>query len=280
MKQFKRIEDVQSWIHHCHEQGLTTAFVPTMGDLHAGHLTLIEAAQQHADKVIVSIFVNPLQFSPMEDFSRYPRILDQDLQRLQQQACDAVFLPTEATLYPEGKANVVKIDPPAYLNQQLCAISRPHFFTGVVTVIHKLFDAVPAKYAFFGEKDYQQLLIIKKVAQGLPIDITIHGVPTQREPDGLAMSSRNRYLDATQRQTAGGIYKVMAAACVDARNGVSLLETAQKHQKALQDMGFVIDYFEFCHADDLSVAHDVSRPVRLFVAVLLDVTRLIDNLAV
>ena len=280
MKQFKRIEDVQSWIHHCHEQGLTTAFVPTMGDLHAGHLTLIEAAKQHADKVIVSIFVNPLQFSPMEDFARYPRILDQDLQRLQQQACDAVFLPTEATLYPEGKANVVKIDPPAYLNQQLCAKSRPHFFTGVVTVIHKLFDAVPAKHAFFGEKDYQQLLIIKKVAQGLPIDITIHGVPTQREPDGLAMSSRNRYLDATQRQTASGIHQVMAAACADARNGIPLLETEQKHQKALQDRGFVIDYFEFRHADDLSVAHDVSRPVRLFVAVFLDETRLIDNLAV
>ncbi|HET9679263.1 MAG TPA: pantoate--beta-alanine ligase, partial [Gammaproteobacteria bacterium] len=206
------------------------ALVPTMGNLHAGHLQLVTQARKQAEKVVTSIFVNPLQFGPDEDYARYPRTLDDDRQKLETAGCDAIFLPSVETLYPGGAANATMMHVPG-LGDDLCGAHRPGHFDGVATVVARLLNAVQPDIAFFGEKDYQQLAVIRRMVADLLMPITIEGVATEREADGLAMSSRNQYLTASERAIAPRLYATLQATVAD-------LNAGQRDYHTLQTAGF------------------------------------------
>ncbi|HEY9715365.1 MAG TPA: pantoate--beta-alanine ligase [Chroococcales cyanobacterium] len=268
----------------------TIALVPTMGALHDGHLALVEAAKRSADKVIVSIFVNPLQFGPQEDFSRYPRTLDKDLELLSKAGADAVFHPEITVIYPHGDAEVTRVIPPAALTEKLCGRFRPGHFTGVATVVNILFNLVEPDKAFFGEKDYQQLAIIRKMVADLSMNVDVVGVPIVRESDGLAMSSRNVYLDPIQRNTAPKLQETL----ISVRDSL-LREFDQKGTKGetaveailtaataqLNSLpGVCVQYLECCDPVSLDAIVTPSLPFVLLVAAKLGDVRLIDNLIV
>lgn len=278
MKHVQHIPELrQSLAHYREKQKI--ALVPTMGNLHEGHLALVRRAKEVADIVVVSIFVNPLQFGPNEDFAKYPRTLQKDLQKLQTYDVNIVFTPEMKEIYPDldSQSNVSV----PVISDDLCGKFRPHFFYGVTTVVAKLFNIVQPAIALFGEKDFQQLHIIKKMVTDLCFPLSILSVATFREEDGLAMSSRNQYLTANERQKAVHIYKTLcnlANAIISANaNYEHLTKTAAQE---LTDFGFKVDYIEIRTRQNLSLPTNKDNDLIILLAAWLGQTRLIDNMPV
>ena len=258
--------------------GERVALVPTMGALHSGHLRLVTEAMHQADRVIVSIFVNPTQFGPNEDFSRYPRPLERDVALLKEIGADAVWLPTVEEMYPAGFATSIHI---GNVTEGLCGASRPVHFDGVATVVAKLLLQTLPDVALFGEKDYQQLCLIKRLAIDLNIPVCILGVPTARESDGLALSSRNQYLSEEERTVAPAIYRVLTDVAAQVRGRVSVATLLEGARVQLLEAGFSsIEYLELRAEETLAPLSAYKPPARLLIAARLGKTRLIDNLRV
>lgn len=255
------------------------ALVPTMGALHDGHIALIRLAQRRADRVAVSVFVNPAQFAPTEDLASYPRTWAADLAKMKAAGVDLVWSPDAATMYPHGFATRIDIGGPA-----TCGLEdrfRPHFFGGVATVVAKLFTQVRPDYAMFGEKDYQQLKVVTAMARDLNLGVKVIGVPTLRERDGLALSSRNVYLSPQERQTATVLSRVLKETGARLRAGAAFDKALADGSGTITAAGFVLDYLEARHAETLApVATLADGPVRLLVAARIGGTRLIDNMKV
>ena len=265
---------VKSW----RGAGETVALVPTMGALHDGHLELVRLAKARCSRAVVSIFVNPTQFAPHEDFDRYPRDEAGDLAKLAAVGCDLVWSPDRAEMYPEGFATRIV---PAGVAEGLESDFRPHFFGGVATVCCKLFTQVAPDVAVFGEKDYQQLAVVKQMVRDLDLPLEIVGLPTVREGDGLAMSSRNAYLSAEHRGIAPTIYRVITKVAETAGEGGVIAGAVAEGNATLEAAGFKVDYLEVRDAETLKpVAAGTLRPLRVLVAAWLGKTRLIDNVGV
>ena len=273
----RTIADLRAQVHQWRAQGLRIGFAPTMGALHAGHLSLVSAARARCDKVIVSIFVNPTQFGPNEDFDAYPRNENADLEKLASVQTDLAYLPAVAEMYPPGSLTTVNV---SGITEGLCGAARPGHFQGVTTVVTKLLLQVMPDAAFFGEKDYQQLKTITRMARDLDIACEIIGVPTVREADGLALSSRNVYLSPTQRQQALCLPHTLNAVAQKLRDGSPAAGHLEWAQKELLRGGFDgVDYLELCDAENLQrLPHVGSAPARLIVAARIGKTRLIDNI--
>jgi pantoate--beta-alanine ligase len=257
----------------------TIALVPTMGALHDGHLSLIRRAQRRADRVIVSIFVNPTQFAPNEDFRSYPRTLAADLAALRALNVDLVWAPTVETMYPQGFATRIVPEGPALAGLE--DVFRPHFFSGVATVVAKLLTQCEPDIAIFGEKDYQQVKVIARLARDLDLKTGILGAPIVREADGLARSSRNVYLAPHERQAAPTLYRVLRKCAAELAGGRPPPAVLREGREAIALAGFKLDYLEARHADTLAPVSSVKDgPVRLLVAARIGGTRLIDNVGV
>ncbi len=254
------------------------ALVPTMGALHEGHLSLVQLARRRADRVVVSIFVNPAQFAPHEDFATYPRTFDADLAGLEKAGVDLVWAPTTEVMYPDGFATRISPEGPA--SAGLEDKFRPHFFGGVATVVCKLLLQCQPDVAVFGEKDFQQLKVIARLAADLDLPAKIVGAPIVREPDGLAMSSRNAYLSPQERAVAPTLYRVLQDCAAQIGRGGALATILQSGSAAIERAGFTLDYLEARHAEHLQpIQSKKDGPVRLLVAARLGKTRLIDNIA-
>lgn len=266
-------EAIGEWRHG----GKTVGLVPTMGALHAGHLSLVAAARRHCDRAVVTIFVNPKQFAPGEDLDRYPRQEAQDAERLAEANCDLLFAPAPAEVYPPGFATTVSV---AGLGEPLCGASRPGHFDGVATVVTKLLNQARADAAFFGEKDWQQLTIIRRLAADLDIGTRIEGMPTVREADGLALSSRNAYLSAEERRIAAELPRALSAAANAIRAGMPSAKALEEARANLARAGFSPEYLEIRDERDLSELQAATPHARLFAAARVGGTRLIDNLSV
>jgi pantoate--beta-alanine ligase len=255
------------------------ALVPTMGALHAGHLALVRLAQRRADRVIVSIFVNPTQFAPNEDLKTYPRTLATDVASLAALKADLVWAPTVETMYPQGFATRIVPEGPATAGLE--DAFRPHFFAGVATVVAKLLIQCEPDVALFGEKDFQQLKVVTQVARDLGLKTRIVGVPIVREADGLAMSSRNRYLSPDQRAVAPTLHRVLRECAAGIAAGQPMGDALEQGRTAITAAGFVLDYLEARHAETLApIGSRKAGPIRLLVAARIGTTRLIDNIAV
>ncbi|NNG80955.1 pantoate--beta-alanine ligase [Acinetobacter sp. ANC 5378] len=252
-------------------------FVPTMGNLHEGHLNLVREARKICDVVVVSIFVNPIQFGPNEDFENYPRTLEQDSRLLADVGCDIVFAPSVEQMYG-NKPRLTNISVSEITND-LCGLQRSGHFDGVAVVVTKLFNMVQPNFAFFGQKDYQQLAVIRQFVRDLNIPLEVIGVPITRADDGLALSSRNGYLTEEQRKTAPAIYQSLKAAEQELQNGVALAEVLENIKQKLTQAGFIVDYVE-ARTPELQKIEAFDQDVVLFVAAKLGTTRLIDNLQV
>ena len=259
-------------------EDLTYAVVPTMGALHEGHLTLVREGLQRADRVITTIFVNPRQFAANEDLGRYPRDEGGDIRKLGGVGSHLIFAPPPEEVYRENFVTTVSLAGPAKAGLE--DKYRPHFFDGVTTIVAKLFIQTGADLAMFGEKDYQQLIVVKQMARDLDIPVNVIGIPTIREPDGLAMSSRNRYLSKTERQQATAIYRALNKAAGKIRAGANMQTAARAAHRALNVQGFKVDYVTVRNADTLAVPKRVDEPLRLIAAAWLGKTRLIDNIPV
>lgn len=260
-------------------EGLRIGFVPTMGALHRGHATLVERALAACDRVVVSVFVNPTQFAPDEDFARYPRTEAADAALLDRIGAHVLYAPAVEEIYPPGDATRVKV---AGLTEPLEGAIRPHFFTGVATVCARLFCHVQPNAAFFGEKDYQQLLVVRRMARDLGLGVEVIGVPTVRESDGLALSSRNAYLSATERAAAPVLHRVLQDLAAALRDGATMATLRPDAVRALLDAGFTApDYLDLRDAETLAPLDRLdATPARLLVAARLGTTRLIDNIPV
>lgn len=274
----KSIEDLRRLRSRWRSEGQRVGFVPTMGNLHRGHLSLVEQAADQA-RVLVSIFVNPLQFGPGEDLDAYPRTLDDDLRQLRGQGlASAVFIPGVAMLYPRGLDDTTRVSVPV-LESVLCGAQRPGHFTGVATVVNILFNLVQPDVAVFGRKDYQQLLIIRRMVEDLHMPIELRAGQTVREADGLAMSSRNGYLDADQRAAAPALYRALQSAAQGLSAGEADYAGLERQGvEALAAAGFNPDYFSILDADDLGVPGPGTARLLFAAAARLGRTRLIDNL--
>lgn len=272
----KDIANLRAQLKQWRSAGESIAFVPTMGNLHAGHLQLVSAAKAQADRVVVSIFVNPTQFGESEDFSSYPRTLDADVESLQSLAVDIAFLPMEEDIYPTVAMTEVCV---SQVSDNCCGAARPGHFNGVATVVSKLFNIVQPDYAFFGEKDFQQLAVIRAMVADLNIPVDIVSVPTFREADGLAMSSRNGRLTEPQRKQAAKLYQslrlakqaVLAKQCAYA-------EIERQFMQLLTGQGFKPDYFSICRRQDLHAATGDDMQLIILLAARLGKVRLIDNM--
>ena len=257
----------------------TIALVPTMGALHDGHVSLVRLAKRRASKVIVSIFVNPAQFAPTEDFGSYPRTLKADVAKLAAEDVDLIWNPDVKTMYPEGFATRILPEGPAVAGLE--DRFRPHFFGGVTTVVGKLFTQCRPDVAVFGEKDFQQLRVVTRMARDLDLGVKVIGSRTVRERDGLAMSSRNAYLSPEQRAAAPILYRAMQEGAGRLRAGDDLNAVVAAGTKLITKAGFAVDYFEVRRADTLApIASANDRPMRMLVAARIGKTRLIDNIAV
>ncbi|MDN7138293.1 pantoate--beta-alanine ligase [Pseudidiomarina sp. 1ASP75-14] len=275
MRLLKSLEELRAW--HRQQQG-TLGLVPTMGNLHEGHLKLVDLAQQHADQVIVSIFVNPMQFGANEDLDSYPRTLDADCQALAERGVQAVFAPQVTDVYPRGLEAQTSIEVPK-IADILCGASRPGHFRGVATVVAKLFNMVQPDHAVFGEKDYQQLQVIRLMAQDLSFPVEIIGMPTERAIDGLALSSRNGYLSSSERRLAPILYQVLkTVAHAIQHDKIDAEQALAEARIALQESGFRMDYLELRRQADLQPANATDKDLVVLVAAFLGRTRLIDNL--
>jgi pantoate--beta-alanine ligase len=277
MKIIAAVKDMQKHADQIRNTGKTIAFVPTMGFLHDGHLSLIKDGRKRADTVVVSIFVNPTQFGPGEDFKSYPRDMDRDLALCQTAGADIVFAPDATELYGSNYQTYINL---SKLPNHLCGISRPTHFKGVATVVSKLFNIVKPHIAIFGQKDYQQLLVIQQMVCDLNFDIEIIGAPIVREADGLAMSSRNTYLTPEQRKQALCLYNSLNKAQELVKSGV--IETAKIIDAAKEIIASqpeaMIDYIRICDPDTLEDVQMADKPVRMALAVKIGKTRLIDNM--
>lgn len=259
--------------------GERIALVPTMGALHRGHLALVAQARRRADRIVVSIFVNPTQFAPHEDFGSYPRGFAADLKALQAAKADLVWAPSAEEMYPEGFAT--RIEPQGAAKAGLEDKFRPHFFSGVATVVAKLFTQVAPDFAVFGEKDYQQLRVVTQMAKDIDLPLKVIGVPTVREKDGLALSSRNAYLSAAERRAAPTLYRVLKASAARIRQRAPIEMVLVEGQAEIARAGFALDYLEARHALTLKpITSRKDGPIRLLVAAKIGKTRLIDNLGV
>ena len=257
----------------------TTALVPTMGALHDGHVSLVRLAKRRATRVIVSIFVNPTQFAPSEDFSSYPRTWKADVAKLAAEDVDLIWNPDVETMYPDGFATRILTEGPATAGLE--DRFRPHFFGGVTTVVGKLFTQVRPDFAVFGEKDFQQLRVVTRMARDLDLGIKVIGSKTVREGDGLAMSSRNLYLSLEERRTAPGLYRAMKEAARRLRAGDDIEAAMAGGAELAAGAGFTLDYFDVRHAETLAPIASVNDgPMRILTAARIGKTRLIDNVAV
>lgn len=277
MRIITTIAELRAQVREWRARGERVGLVPTMGNLHAGHLRLVEALAARAERRVVSIFVNPTQFGAGEDFDSYPRTLEADCERLAPLGVDVVFAPSVAEVYPDGPELRTRVDVPA-LAGELCGRARPGHFAGVATVVTKLFNIVQPDVAAFGKKDYQQLQVIRTVVRDLNIPIAIVGVETEREPSGLAMSSRNGYLSADERERAGLIYRSLQAAAEALRAGRPVAEVERAGRAQLDGAGFATDYFEVRRQLDLAPAGSEDAELVILVAARLGPARLIDNL--
>jgi pantoate--beta-alanine ligase len=283
MKVLTTIPELRNWRRDI-ARANNVAFVPTMGNLHQGHLTLVRDAQKNAEHTIVSIFVNPLQFGPAEDFEQYPRTIGEDLFKLKALDVSAVFMPNSNELYPEGRPNtIIKAAP---LANTLCGLSRPGFFDGIVTVVHKLFQLIRPDIAVFGEKDYQQCLVIEQMVRDFNLDLDLIFSPIIREKDGLAMSSRNRYLSDSERRIASNIFEGLLLLkeennkALKKGDEIDLLLT-RNLSKRLTEKGFEVDYISIRNPHTLLLPQKgTGGEKRALVAAKLGRTRLIDNIAI
>lgn len=258
--------------------GLRVGFVPTMGNLHAGHLALVDLARRHADRVVASVFVNPTQFGPGEDYARYPRTLDADAAALATRGCDLLYAPSVEAMYPDGSQGLVEVRVPA-LDDVLCGAFRPGHFRGVATVVAKLLGQVRPDVAVFGQKDWQQLLVIRALVRGLDLDVEIVAGPTVREDDGLAMSSRNQYLAPEERARAAALYRMLGQVAAAVRAGRDPANAEAEGRAALESEGYVVDYVAVRAAEDLGPPV-AGAPRIVLVAARMGATRLIDNLLI
>jgi pantoate--beta-alanine ligase len=280
METVTTIAAVRELVRRWRREGLRIAFVPTMGNLHAGHVSLIEAARSHGERFVASIFVNPMQFGPNEDFAHYPRTPAQDARMLAAAGCDLMFMPDVGEIYPNGAERATRVEVPG-LSSILDGEFRPGHFEGVATVVAKLFHIVEPDVAVFGEKDFQQLTIIRRMVADLCLPITIIAAPTVREPGGLAMSSRNQYLTEDERRTAPLIHQTLLAAVTRLRAGERDFAAIERAGTgALERGGFRPDYFAVRRADDLGGPDANTRHFVVLTAARLGRARLIDNLQV
>lgn len=277
MQSFSTIAQMREQVGRWRRDGLRIGFVPTMGNLHAGHFALVELAREHSDKVIASIFVNPTQFGPNEDYGHYPRTPDTDIAGLADKGCDAIFLPTVEEMYPFGTMGCVQMHVPG-ITDILCGAHRPGHFNGVAQVVSRLFNMVQPDVSVFGRKDYQQLQVVRYMTGEMSFPVRIIAAPTLREPDGLAMSSRNQYLQGDERQVATTVYQTLRAMRDSAARGIPLRDIEEEATKALRAAGFSVDYAQVRRSD-------LSRPelpgetgLVALIAARLGRTRLIDNL--
>ncbi|WP_394388701.1 pantoate--beta-alanine ligase [Shewanella woodyi] len=273
----QEIQQIREQIRTWRTKGETIAFVPTMGNLHLGHITLIKEAVKRADHVVASIFVNPMQFGANEDLDAYPRTLEADKLALSDAGAELLFTPTPEIIYPKGMEQQTYVEVPK-IGDQLCGASRPGHFRGVATVVCKLFNIVQPDIALFGRKDFQQLMIIKTMVEDLSLPIEIVGVDTIREASGLAMSSRNGYLSAEQKSQAAVLKQTMDKLSNAVKQGVSLDLAIENGKQALIDSGFTPDYLELRNAKDLSFVIDEQDELVILAAAYMGNTRLIDNL--
>lgn len=278
MQIIRRLSDLPAALLPWREAGESIAFVPTMGALHAGHLALIDAAKAEADRVVASIFVNPLQFGPNEDLDRYPRQEAADAELLQQRGCDLLWMPTADQLYPPGFATTVTV---SGVSERWDGAARPGHFAGVATVVAKLFTAVRPHLAFFGEKDFQQLAVIRRMEADLRLGVEVRAVATVRDADGLALSSRNAYLSADERSRALALPQALEQAGEAILGGEPVHAALDNACRKLSDAGFGrIDYFALVDAATLEPLDAPAGEMRLIAAAMMGKTRLIDNIRV
>ncbi len=260
--------------------GRSIGFVPTMGNLHEGHLSLVRRARAQADYVVVSVFVNPLQFDRQDDLDAYPRTLEQDARLLEQEGVNLLYAPDPATFYPDDAERLTRVEVPG-LTERLEGAARPGHFSGVATVVTRLFNLVQPDIAIFGEKDFQQLRVIEKMVADLAIPVTVMSEPTVREPDGLAMSSRNARLSEEQRAVAPKLHETLQKVAEVVRlGGKDFRKLESKGAEMLANAGFVVDYLEICRSSDLQPAKPGESDLVVLVAAWLGNTRLIDNLRI
>lgn len=280
MQQAETREQVKAITNCWRKEGLKTALVPTMGNLHDGHLVLVDVARREADRVIASVYVNPTQFGEGEDFENYPRTLARDHELLEQAGCDLILVPDHRTMYPFGLENQVRVQAPADLATTLEGNSRPGHFDGVVTVVARLFNLVNPDIAVFGEKDFQQLLVIRRMTEDLGYGIRIVSVPTVREATGLAMSSRNNLLDIEERKAGGGLSAVLLEAADRIESGSKDWEQVEQDAMTrLKQLGFRVDYVAVRREEDLGQPQPADLELRVLAAVYFGRTRLIDNVS-
>lgn len=279
MQVITKLDTIREIIKGVKKKGMTVGFVPTMGFLHEGHLSLIRTARLENDFVVVSIFVNPLQFGVGEDFERYPRDLERDRELARSAGCDLLFVPSSKDMYPQGYATFVDVE---RLTEGLCGASRPGHFRGVTTVVAKLFNLVSPSKAYFGQKDAQQALVLKKMVTDLNIDLDLIVLPTVREPDGLAMSSRNKYLTSEEREEATVLYKSLLLAKELVKSGEKDTLVIRKKMEELicTAKDAAVDYLEIVDTKELKPLKFINGQCLVAVAVKFGTTRLIDNIFV
>ena len=280
MDQATGVIELRQYLQHWKDHGKSIAFIPTMGNLHAGHMSLIEKGQSLCDRTICSIFVNPMQFGPNEDWDHYPRSLESDIEQLEAIGCDLVYLPTASELYPEGLDKISHVQV-TDLTDRYEGAHRPGHFTGVATVVLKLFNIVKPDVSVFGKKDYQQYRVISKMAEDFNLDVQIIGQETTREASGLATSSRNQYLDPAQTEKAALIFQQLQQTAQQIEQGERDFEKQQARAIAnLDAAGFKTDYFSICNAETLLPASPEDRDLVILVTAAMGETRLLDNIEI
>lgn len=280
MKVVETVSELQAEVRKARAEGKRVGFVPTMGNLHEGHMMLVDQASEECDYVVCSIFINPLQFNDIDDLGRYPRTFSADKEHLIDRDCDLLFYPSVDEMYPEGQDEQTTLHVPV-VSEGLCGNSRPGHFDGMATVVMKLFHMVAPDATFFGEKDFQQLAVVRKMVRDLNLPFDVVGVATCREDSGLAMSSRNNYLSDEERATAAHIYRILTEVCEAIGQGAkNFAELCENGKKELATLGFDPDYLEVREATSLSVATAEDTDLVVLVAAILGKARLIDNLRV
>ena len=280
MYQATSVTELRQYVQHWKDHGQSIAFIPTMGNLHDGHISLIEKGQSLADRTICSIFVNPMQFGPNEDWDHYPRTLESDIDKLKAVGCDLAYMPTASELYPDGLDKISQVQV-TDLTDHYEGKHRPGHFTGVATVVLKLFNIVKPDVSVFGKKDYQQYRVIRKMVEDLNLDVQIIGQETTREASGLATSSRNQYLDDRQKERAAMIYRLLQQTAQQIEEGER--DYASLQQRAIKKLdagGFQTDYFVVCNAETLLPASADDRDLVILVTAAMGPTRLLDNIEI